>query len=69
MLSYSRFQHLQIVFFFLQVTMKLVELKRLGTKMKIIPKLVSARIVMFMGFNFRGIRFRGYSNLQAFKLI
>ena len=49
--------------------MKLVELKRLGTKMKIIPKLVSARIVMFMGFNFRGIRFRGYSNLQAFKLI
>ena len=49
--------------------MKLVELKRLGTKMKIIPKLVRARVVMFMGFNFRGIRFRGYSNLQIFKLI
>ena len=28
--------------------MKLVELERLGTKMKIIPKSVSARVVMFM---------------------
>ena len=28
--------------------MKLVELKRIGTKMIIVPKFVSARVVMFM---------------------
>ena len=72
MLSQGRFYQLQIVFFFLlgnNDVNGVEETENQNENNSEIGKCMNSYVYAFMELNFWGIKFRGHSNPQSFKLI